>query len=349
MNLRDRVLKVFRYEELQPVPYTIWYDHEALDMLNRYYGNCEWQNQIQNHILRITVNWQPRHYLDKTKFIDIYGTLWQEGKPIHIIEPVLKEPDLRGFHIPDYVPYVLKSSSADPDNGYLSLPHLSYKDACRRFQDEQDKVFCIVGYGFGLFESAWIIRGFEQFFADLLLNPNFAHGLLDMLLERHLGIVDILTKLPCDGILFSDDYGDQNSVIIGPKLWRKFIQPRLAKLYERVSLAGKMTFQHTCGNVFEIIPDLIDVGLDVLQGLQPEAMSVYEIKRHFGKSLRLWGGLGTQRLLPFASPENIRAEVQSLKRELGRGGGYVFSSSKPIMKDVPLENAIALIEEATAS
>ena len=109
-----------------------------------------------------------------------------------------------------------------------------------------------------------------------------------------------------------------------------------------------MTLHLSCGNVFDIIPDLIDIGLDVLQSVQPEAMPVYEIKKRYGNNIRLWGGLGTQRLLPFGTPEEIRAEVRRLKREVGRAGGYVFTSSKPIMREVPVENAVALIEEAVS-
>ena len=162
-----------------------------------------------------------------------------------------------------------------------------------------DRVVTVAGYGFGLFESAWTVRGYENYFSDLLLEPAFAEGLLDLLLERHLELVDALVQLPCDGIIFSDDYGDQRGVIIGPELWRRFLKPRVAALYARVHAAGKLTFQHTCGNVFDIIPDLIEIGLDVLQSLQPEAMPVYEIKTQYGRNLRLWGGLGTQQLLPF--------------------------------------------------
>jgi uroporphyrinogen decarboxylase len=149
--------------------------------------------------------------------------------------------------------------------------------------------------------------------------------------------------------MVTDDYGDQRGIGIGPERWRTFIKPRLARLYERIHGAGKKTFHHTCGNVFDIIPDLIEIGLDVLQSVQPETMPVYEIKRLYGKDICLWGGLGTQRLLPFGTPQEIRKEARRLKRELGRNGGYIFSSAKPILPEVPVENAVALIEESIAA
>ena len=96
--------------------------------------------------------------------------------------------------------------------------------------------------------------------------------------------------------------------------------------------------------MFDIIPEMIDIGLDVLESLQPEAMDVYEIKRCYGKHLRLWGGLGTQRLLPFGTPAEIRAEVGRLRRELGRGGGYILAPAKDLMPEVPTQNAVAVVE-----
>jgi uroporphyrinogen decarboxylase len=133
-------------------------------------------------------------------------------------------------------------------------------------------------------------------------------------------------------------------VLTGPKLWRKFIKPRARALHEAVHAAGKWTLQHCCGNVCDIIPEMIDIGLDVLESLQPEAMDVYEIKRRYGKHLRLWGGLGTQRLLPFGTPGEIRTEVGRLRRELGQGGGYILAPAKALMPEVPTRNAVAAVE-----
>ena len=349
MTPRERVESAFRLEQIRPTPYTVWYDHETRERLTRHYGSDEWRERIEDHVLRVTVDWEPRTFIDDKTFLDVHGSKWELGDPVHLIGPVLKEPDLSGYSIPSYVPYLQQSESSDPTSPHTILPMLSYADARDHLGQARNRMFTVAGYGNGFFESAWMMRGYENFFTDLLLAPTFAHELLDRVLERHLELVDEMVKLPCDGIIFSDDYGDQRGVIIGPDHWRAFVKPRLAKLYARVHAAGKMTFQHTCGSVFDIIPDLIEIGLDVLQSLQPEAMPVYEIKRLYGDRLRLWGGLGTQQLLPFGTPKAIRAEVQRLKRELGRAGGYVFTSSKPVMKEVPLENAIAFIEETVAS
>ena len=348
MTPRERTLKAFAFEEVRPTPYTLWFDAPSLAKLDRHYGGPAWRERIQDHILRVTVDWEPRRDLGNGRFADIYGTIWQSGNPVHVVEPVLKQPTLKGYTIPDLAPQV-RNLPAHRSKDHTALPMLSYDEARDAFLARRDKTFTCVGYGFGVFEAAWMMRGYEDFFSDLVAEPAFAQELLERLTESHLALLDELLKLPCDGVIFSDDYGDQRGVIIGPRLWRQFVKPCVARLYARAHAAGKITLQHTCGSVFDIIPDLIEIGLDVLQSLQPEAMPVYEIKKRYGRDLRLWGGLGTQQLLPFGTPREIRAEVRRLKRELGAGGGYVLTSSKPVMDEVPVENAVAFVEEVLDS
>lgn len=344
MTPRERMVKAFAFEEIRPTPYTAWYDHQTLERLNAHYGGPGWRDRVRDHILRATVDWEPDIKVEEGLYRDVYGTLWQHGEPKHIVEPALPRPSLRGYRVPALVPH-LRAARPRGDGTHQILPMLGYEEARRRFASEREQVLTVAGYGRGIFQCAWMMRGYENYFVDLLANPSFCHELMEALTESHLRLLDALLELPCDGVIFSDDYGDQRGVIIGPPLWRKFVKPYLARLYDRVHQAGKMTFQHTCGSVFDIIPDLVEIGLDVLQSLQPEAMPVYEIKRRYGRDLRLWGGLGTQRLLPMGTPDEIRSETRRLRRELGRGGGYCFSSSKPIMKDVPVENAVAFLEE----
>ncbi len=344
MNPRDRLLRAFDYEEVYPTPYTIWYDHETMKRLDSYYGGAGWREAVKDSILRIIIDWEPKHPLGEGRYRDLHGSIWEAGNTPHMVQPALKDPSLQGFDIPEYVPF-LKVANTPSVGEHQPLPKVGFEDAKILIEQKKNNKLVILQVSYGLFECSWMMRGFEHLFTDLLLHPDFCHGLYDLLLERHLELVDALLELDCDGIIFVDDYGDQRNVIIGPELWRRFIKPRLARLYERVHRSGKMTFQHTCGNVFDIIPDLMEIGLDVLQSLQPEAMPVYEIKKQYGRDLRLWGGLGTQRLLPQGTPDEIRVEIRRLRRELGKGGGYCFSSSKPIMHDVPVENAAVFIEE----
>ena len=144
--------------------------------------------------------------------------------------------------------------------------------------------------------------------------------------------------------MFSDDWGDQRGVILGPARWRRYIKPYQAKLYEKVHRAGKFTLSHCCGNIRDILPDVIEIGLDVLQSVQPEAMDPYVLKREYGKDITFWGGLGSQRLVPFGTPDEIREEVKRLCDAMGRDGGYILGPAKSMQPETPTENAAAVVE-----
>jgi uroporphyrinogen decarboxylase len=127
------------------------------------------------------------------------------------------------------------------------------------------------------------------------------------------------------------------------------MKPRWARVYAAVHARGKKVISHCCGSIADIIPDAIEIGLDVLESVQPEAagMNPYELKRKWGDRLVFWGGLGTQRTIAFAAPEAIRSEVAHLCREMGRGGGYILAPSKALQPGTPVENAAAVLEAFT--
>ncbi|MBT3292157.1 MAG: uroporphyrinogen decarboxylase, partial [Victivallales bacterium] len=156
-------------------------------------------------------------------------------------------------------------------------------------------------------------------------------------------------QLPVDALMFGDDWGDQRGVILGPERWRKFIKPCWARVYQAVHDAGKIVMSHSCGSVAEIIPDLIEIGLDVLESVQPEAagMNPYTLKKQWGDKITFWGCLGSQSTIAFGSPAEIQSEVQRLCREMGKGGGYILAPAKSLQPETPTENAVALIEAFT--
>ena len=187
----------------------------------------------------------------------------------------------------------------------------------------------------------------EDLLLDVSLNEPFVERLLAGLTNHILRTMEIfLARFEFDGIALSDDYGTQHGMLMSPDCWRRLLRPRVAEIYGLAKRHGRTVFHHSCGNIVPIIGDLIEVGLDILHPIQPEAMDVYELKRQFGRDLTFCGGVRTQDLLPHGTPQQIRDEVRRLKEKLGDGGGYILEPGITLQADVPLDNLVALIEEA---
>lgn len=259
---------------------------------------------------------------------DEFGVIWStnyrdRGSPI---EPCLDVPDLSRYTFPD--------------------PSLSYRfEKLGKWCDENKEHFTIIWVG-DLWERATFMRGMENILEDLVLNPGFVEALLRGICDYILGTMDILfQRFRFDGIAVSDDYGTQRAMIMSPSHWNRFIKPCLADIYSQAKAHGKTVFHHSCGNILPIIKDMIDIGLDILHPIQPEAMDVFELKKEYGTDLSFCGGVRTQDLLPFGTPEDVRKEVRKLVKEMGRGGGYILEPGITIQADVPLENLVAMIDE----
>jgi uroporphyrinogen decarboxylase len=188
------------------------------------------------------------------------------------------------------------------------------------------------------------MAGMETVLMGMVKDPCFVHTLLDRILDFNLKVIDNFCSYDIDGMWFGDDWGMQTGLIMGPDLWREFIKPRLARMYDRVKANGKYVLIHCCGKVDSILPDLIEVGVDVFNPFQPEVMDVYQIKRTYGDDLCFWGGIGVQSTLPLGTVTEVKDEVQRLLEEVGKDGGYIAAPSHSIPGDAKPENILAMIE-----
>jgi uroporphyrinogen decarboxylase len=334
MTRKERVVSQIEHRQSDFVPQAgLDCEGDVAEMLDRHFGSGEWRGALDraNHIVRIPG--LPLHGVEADTgaafFTDAFGTRWRgDLRPFHLEEPGLREPSFEAFRFP------VASDFFAP----------GWQDAALEQISAGEDRFMVTGFGFGLFERSWAIRSFQGALTDAVLEPEFYAELVQRITELQLALLDEILTLPIDGFMFSDDWGDQRGVLLGPERWRKFIKPGQARLYERVHDAGKYTLNHCCGNVVDIMPDLIEIGLDVLQSVQPEAMDPYELKRRFGRDITFWGGLGSQRVIPFGTPEEIHAEVRRLAREMGAGGGYILGPAKSLQPGTPVANAAAVVE-----
>jgi len=329
MTPKERVTAQLQHKETDFVPYAaLYFEDEVSRKLDSYYGNSLWQQKVNNSIREIPgAECGPE--LGQTRSGDAFGSIWRTDlRPFHLEKPVLARPSLAGYSFPN------KQKFFNDKWNKAAVQKIS----------EFKNYFTVVGFGFGLFERSWAMRGFENVLMDAIAEPVFYQELIERIAQSQAEIIEEQLTLPVDGIMFSDDWGDQRSVLLGPDRWRKYIKPHYKRLYQKVHQAGRYTISHCCGNVEDIIPDLIEIGLDVLQSVQPEAMDPYRLKKEYGRDITFWGGLGSQHLIPFGSPDEIWAEVRKLSRVMAFRGGYILGPAKSLQPETPVENAIAVIE-----
>ncbi|NCB32188.1 MAG: uroporphyrinogen decarboxylase, partial [Clostridia bacterium] len=198
---------------------------------------------------------------------------------------------------------------------------------------------------FTLFERAWSLRGMENLLMDMIEEPQRVDALLDAICEYDLRVLDIALSYEWDGFHFGDDWGQQRGLIMGPHLWRRFIKPRMARLYARVKEKGLWVSQHSCGDLRDILDDLAEIGLNVYNTVQPEIYDLAALKRDYQGRLAFWGGISTQRDLSRGSPAEIAQITRQTLRLMARGGGYIAAPTHAVEFDVPPENLLAMERE----
>jgi uroporphyrinogen decarboxylase len=292
-------------------------------------------------------NWRPCWKLDiQTEkdcywFIDEWQRKWRmpkDGYYYDIVEfPLSKIDNINDYNWPD---------PEDPAR-FAGIENLvkHYRentDAALFFQDT-------IGNGF--LQMGAMLYGYENWFLMLASEPQKAHKFLDKYLELKLKFWDeILTRIgnEIDVVLELDDLGAQDAPLISTQMYKKFIKPRQKRLFSFIKERTKAKlFFHSDGAIYDFIPDLIEVGVDILNPIQYSAakMDTKILKKEFGKDLVFWGGgIDTQNILPFGSKDQITEEIKSKINDLAPGGGFVFDTTHVIQSDVPPENIVTMLE-----
>lgn len=336
MKPRDIVLETIHHGQPPKVPYDLLFEDNVDLRIDEYYGSTSWRQRLTPYLVGVTAAFtDPRTPIDAIRYRDAYGGIWRtDRRPWHLEKPALDRPSFDNYDFP--------------------TPEVFYRPDMReegrqRIANLNGESFVVGNLGWGLFERTWIMRGFENSLMDVTQNPDFFEESLERMMNLYLKLVDYTCAIDVDGILFGDDWGSQQGVILGPKRWRQLLKPRWAKIYERVHSYGKIVMHHSCGSVADIMPDIIEIGMDVLESVQPEAagMNPYELKKKWGDKITFWGCLGSQSIIPFGTPAQIKAEIRKLRREMAPGGGYLMAPAKPLQLETPTENAIAILEAFT--
>ncbi|MGL4649887.1 MAG: uroporphyrinogen decarboxylase family protein [Caldilineaceae bacterium] len=332
MNLspRERVLRAFRHEPIDRLPTQVNYTGLTADRLCAHFGvsRAELPARLGNHLLRVDLNHTPRVNADATVSYDWWGAGFDTGEEGYFVResPLESDPDLDAFAWPN---------PADP--------HL-LDVAAATLARVGDNFFVAPNFGWALFERAWSLRGFAQFFMDLAGDPVYAGELLDRIADIQVALIKRFIALGVHGGYFGDDYGGQENMLISPKMWRAQIKPRLARMFAPFVEAGLPIAMHSDGRIDKILPDLVEIGLTVYNPVQPEVTDHRWLTRTFDTRLAYYGGLSTQTVLPFGSPSDVRVAVEACVRELAPAGtGLLLAPSHRMMSDIPMANVDAML------
>jgi uroporphyrinogen decarboxylase len=199
-----------------------------------------------------------------------------------------------------------------------------------------------------LFETAWRMRGFEQFMLDLIDNPPLVDYLLEQLTAMHLPVSLALTRAGIDILALDDDVAERTRMLISPAMWQRYFKPHVKTIIDtsRAANPDLAIFWHSDGNIEQIIPDLIEIGVDILNPVQPDAMNPAKLKREYGDRLTFFGTVGTPERWSWGTPADIRAEVRERIETVGAGGGLIISPAYDLEpeENIPWENVVAFFD-----
>jgi uroporphyrinogen decarboxylase len=197
-----------------------------------------------------------------------------------------------------------------------------------------------------IFEVVWQLRGMEELFYDFRYNQAIGSFLLDKLTEIRCHMAVFFASQDVDVLILGDDVSMQTGMLMSPATWRNWFKPRMQRIINeaRTIKPNIPVFYHSDGNPEAIIPDLIEIGVTILNPVQPECINPITVKQKYGDQLALWGTIGTQTTMPFGTPEDVRQEVKHRIETVGKNGGLVLGPTHSLEPDVPWENIVALYE-----
>jgi uroporphyrinogen decarboxylase len=326
---RERVMAALEHRQPDAAPYHVTFTEPARRAMAAWYGDPDFETGLGNCLTVLRTRLPDRDVPGRPGVQeDEFGVQWDRSVDTDIgtVCNTRIGPDgLDGYCFPD------------PENP-ARFAH--FPEMLRHRGDR----YVIASIGFTLFERAWTLAGMETVLMAMASDTGLANELLDRILDYDMAVTRRALTFDIDGMRFGDDWGQQRGLIMGPRLWRAFIKPRVAKLYGLVKAAGRRVFIHSCGKVDELFPDLIECGVDVFNPFQPEVMDVDELKRSYGSRMSFFGGISTQKTLPYSTPAEVRDEVRRLLRTIGREGGYIAAPAHDVPKDARPENVAAMLE-----
>jgi len=296
---------------------------------------------LDEDMLLTSVGWANSYYQSGETYTDEWGITWKSS-PYTTPFGIGHYTEMIGHPLADDLA-IAGYTGPDPNRPEL------YDEAARVIADFKDEYWIVGVTVTTIFETAWALRGYEQMLMDFVANPDLAGHILNIPYQYHLTAAKKLVEMGVDMIWTGDDVGMQTGMLISPKTWRKFLKPKMANFIASLKAVNpqvKVAY-HSDGNVSAIIPDLVEIGLDVLNPIQPVCMDPAELEQKYGDRLCFWGSMDEQHTLPFGSPQDVRTEVLARLKTLGKNGGLIIGPTHHVQLDTPMENFWAMVNAIT--
>ena len=292
-------------------------------------AEAELPERLGNHLLRVDIDHPRPTNADGSIEFDWWGAGWDtrtEGY-WHAFSPLKDSLDLERYPWPD-----------PTDAAILAAAE---QTILRHGADD----FIVPNLGMCLFERAWSLRGFDTLLMDMVERTEWVEDLLDRITEIQAALARRFVEAGVAGGYFGDDYGAQRAMLFSPRLWRRLMKPRLARLFAVFLDAGLPVILHSDGDIRAILPDLIEIGLTTLNPVQPEVLDHAWLHKEYGAKLSFYGGVSTQGVLPGGTVEEVRAATLACVHALApEGTGLVAGASHRMQSDIPARNVEAMLD-----
>ena len=355
MTCRERCLKAVRFEEADRVSIDNWMVPEIKTRCMEYWG-CETGDELLDFLgVDIRDNYGPSYVGQEFKKYDdgTVADLWGvRRKTVTYAKGTSYEGTFKEVAISP----LEQMTTVEEIEAYEGWPspdwwdYSTVKEDCAKYHPE----YFVLNKGDRLDRTAQLkpmmyLRGIQQTFIDLARNPKIVECIRDHVVQY---FVDYNPKVfeaggdEIDMFMMGDDMGGQHGPLLSLQMWRRYFKDAFKKYVEIAHKYNIPVMYHTCGDVYQLIPDFIECGLDCLQSLQPQAtnMDIKGLKKEFGKDLSFQGGMDIQQVLPLGTPEDVKKMVKYAMDNAKGGGGYIICTSHNIQAETPFENVVALFE-----
>lgn len=351
MKPRERVLTALSHELPDRCPMQVSFTPEFAERLKSDLGikgrkvhnphgggnTYELERALDEDLLQTSVGWANSYYQPGDQYTDEWGISWR-SQPYSTPYGIGHYTEMVNHPLADERAI---SSYTGPDP---TRPEL-YTEAARLIKDFQDEYWIVGVTVTTIFETAWALRGYDQMLVDFAQDPDLAEAILNIPYRYHLEAAKKLVEMGVDMIWTGDDVGMQTGMLVSPRAWRRLLKPKMANFFAELKAINpqvKVAY-HSDGNISAILPDLVEIGLDVLNPIQPACMDPVLLKRQYGDRLCFWGSIDEQHTLPFGKPEDVRAELLTRLQTLGKDGGLILGPTHHVQLDTPMENFWAMV------